>query len=1009
MRIRIQGVGNHLFAGIVQRSRIAGIAFTILVVLGLIALDLRSSWAESCILSIVAQQAEFSVRPGPSRTLDHPADGPYDERLGYSHLPGLIAALRASGFRIQGQTSDSFTLRVLSRLGLDPIYREKDQAGLQVLDRGGRALYDSAYPRQIYPNFRAIPPLVVRTVLFIENRQMLDTRHPYRDPAVQWGRFVQAIFDESIHTVDHKHRRAGGSTLATQLEKMRHSPEGRTDSVFEKGRQMFSAALRAYRSGPMTIDAQRQIVCDYINSIPLSATPRQGEVAGLADGLRDWYGASFSTVNALLSAKPSQLTPAGRIVRARAYRQVLSLFLALRAPTRYLSQNPGALADKTDRYLRALYTNGVIPANLYDAALEARSTVRPRAEPEPPVNFTANKASSAIRVSLLKTLGLRDEYSLDRLDMTVHTTLDGPAEKSVSQFLTGLSDQNAVKAAGLDQYQLLDQGSPGSVIYSVTVYEPGSHANLLRVQTDNFNQPLDINQGTKLQLGSTAKLRTMINYLQIVEELHDRYAAMTPAQLKTVPIVKDDNLTAWAVAYLAQAGDKSLEPMLEAALQRKYSGGNGEAFFTAGGLHHFDNFETSEDYETMTVSDAFQRSVNLVFIRLMRDVEHYYMFRVPGASPNVLDDANDPARQRYLDRFADFEGRTFLRRFYAKYDGQTPDKALQTLLSGIVLTPVRAAVIFRSVRPQADENQFDAFLKAHLPAAALAREDSQELFDKYGPDKFDLNDRGYLARVHPLELWLLNYRESHPKAHLSEIIAASAKQREEVYQWLFKTRYKHAQDKRIETLMEIDAFKQIHSAWKALGYPFDSLVPSYATSIGVSGDTPHALADLAGILLHDGMYYPDTSVLQVWLAQLTPSETRMSRSPAQGVRLLSPEIAKLVRNEMIGVVQNGTGRRAQGGVKLPDGLVLPIGGKTGTGDNRLQQFSARGGLLGSKVENRTAAFVFFIGDRLYGTVLAFVPGKTAGNYKFTSALAVQILKDLEPQLLPLIGNPRGTA
>ena len=83
---------------------------------------------------------------------------------------------------------------------------------------------------------------------------------------------------------------------------MRHSPDGRTDTVLEKGRQMFSAALRAYRSGPATIDAQRQIVCDYMNSIPLSATPWQGEVVGRAEGLHDWYGADLSTVNALLSA-----------------------------------------------------------------------------------------------------------------------------------------------------------------------------------------------------------------------------------------------------------------------------------------------------------------------------------------------------------------------------------------------------------------------------------------------------------------------------------------------------------------------------------------------------------------------------------------------------------------------------------------------------------------------------------------------------------------------------------
>jgi hypothetical protein len=48
--------------------------------------------------------------------------------------------------------------------------------------------------------------------------------------------------------------------------------------------------------------------------------------------------------------------------------------------------------------------------------------------------------------------------------------------------------------------------------------------------------------------------------------------------------------------------------------------------------------------------------------------------------------------------------------------------------------------------------------------------------------------------------------------------------------------------------------------------------------------------------------------------------------------------------------------------------------------------------------------VFMIGDRFYGTVVAFVPGSKAASYKFTSALAVQIFKDLTPQLKPLLVN-----
>ena len=40
-------------------------------------------------------------------------------------------------------------------------------------------------------------------------------------------------------------------------------------------------------------------------------------------------------------------------------------------------------------------------------------------------------------------------------------------------------------------------------------------------------------------------------------------------------------------------------------------------------------------------------------------------------------------------------------------------------------------------------------------------------------------------------------------------------------------------------LSEVEAFTDIHRRWQRLGYPFDSLTPSYATAIGssVSGRT----------------------------------------------------------------------------------------------------------------------------------------------------------------------------
>jgi len=108
------------------------------------------------------------------------------------------------------------------------------------------------------------------------------------------------------------------------------------------------------------------------------------------------------------------------------------------------------------------------------------------------------------------------------------------------------------------------------------------------------------------------------------------------------------------------------------------------------------------------------------------------------------------------------------------------------------------------------------------------------------------------------------------------------------------------------TLLEDEAFKQIHTAWDRLGYPFGSLTPSYATSIGASGDRPAALAELMGILRNDGMRLPTVRFDSLHYAQATPYETVLDKLPEQGQQVLAPEVAKAARGALIGVVEAGT-------------------------------------------------------------------------------------------------------
>ena len=81
---------------------------------------------------------------------------------------------------------------------------------------------------------------------------------------------------------------------------------------------------------------------------------------------------------------------------------------------------------------------------------------------------------------------------------------------------------------------MLHPATLGAVRYSFTLVERTEGGNRVRVQTDTTDQPLDINEGSKLELGSTAKLRVLATYLELVAELHGRLAVLDVPALRRV-------------------------------------------------------------------------------------------------------------------------------------------------------------------------------------------------------------------------------------------------------------------------------------------------------------------------------------------------------------------------------------------------------------------------------------------------------------------------------------------
>ena len=983
-----------------KKKRYTRRLFWLIVLLAMIALgfaatkEVRTSRLQAEHLSRLAGQLTWAVEPGPSAAIVYPGAGPFDRRLGYSDLEGFVTRLLKRGYVIQSQARFSQALLDYTDHGLFVPYAEKIQAGLSITDCRAVPLYQYTYPQLLYANFDAIPPLVINSLLFIENRELLDTAQPLANPAVDWPRFAKAAWSQVAKVLHLPGQSAGGSTLATQLEKYRHSPDGLTLSGGEKLRQMFSAGVRAYQGGPQTLQARQNIARDYLNSVPLSAVPGHGEVHGLAEGLRVWFGADFNQVNqALLSENLAQ--------KGLALRQVLALIIAQRRPSHYLAKGRDELAELTDSHLRLLAQNQIIDAALLKAALAAHVTYRdwqlqPTVQP-----IDTNKGISVAR-SRLANLLQRPLYDLDRLDLSATSTLQGPLQQDVTAYLKRLSDPEFARQTGLLGERLLTAASTPQVRYSFTLFELTADGARVRVQTDNTDQPFDINEGSKLELGSTAKLRVLTTYLQIIAELHAQHAAEAPATLKKLQFDPQDRLSRWAVDYLLQAPDKSLAKMLDAALDRTYSASPGESFFTGGGVHRFHNFRSQDNGRNPTLRDALRESINLPFIRLMRDVVRYTTYSGANNSAQLLKDDSDPRRQEYLAQFADREGTAFLQKFWKKYQKKDTQARLETFLDGLRPTPIRLAAVHRYLLPEASQDSFNRFVRSHLVKETLTNERLERLYQGYGPGAYDLPDQGYIAKVHPLDLWLLGYLLNHPEATFSEVVKASQFERQEVYSWLFKSRHQSARDSRIRTMLEIEAFLDIHQRWQAVGYPFDHLVPSLATAIGSSGDRPAALAELMGIILNDGVRNKVLRIDSLLFARDTPYETRLINDPAPGKRVMPSEVAQALRGALSQVVDAGTAKRVAGSFNLADGTPLAMGGKTGTGDNRIEAIGAGGRVISSKSLNRTATFVFYLGAQHFGTLTAYVPGRSAQQFTFTSALPVQVLKGMAPLLLPYL-------
>ncbi len=961
--------------------------------------EARTSAFQARLFSELASHLTWKVGRGASARIVFPSEGPYDLRLGYTRIPAFSRQLERRGFRTLEQARFSPALEAAARLGITPPYDEPDDAGLIVTDADGDTLYDLTPRGRTFARYEDIPSLVTASLLHMENRQLGQSPDARTNPTVDWGRLGMATLLYAGHRVGLPLRVEGGSTLATQLEKYRHSGGGRTDSPLEKLRQILAASLKVYRQGADTRAARRAIVVDYLNTMPLASAPGYGAVNGLGEGLFAWFGMDLGEVQRALE-EPG-VTPA----KARALKHVLALLYAVRAPTKYLVHDRRALDARVTNYAVVLERADVLTHALAQAVQAAPLEFRGRPVPAAERLDPRRKPLYSLRTELARNLGVPNFYDLDRLNLEVESTLDEALQDSALALFRELRDSAFVASHGLTGEHLLASGDPRRVVYGMLLYERSPQGDLERVHVDNLAQPFDVNRSMKMELGSTAKLRTLTHYLQIVASLHDSLGGRPPRDLARLAGTAADPITAWAAATLAAAPGIDLHDFLERALDRTYSANPGEVFFTGGGVHVFHNFDRDDDHRVLPVREAVARSVNLVFVRLMRDIVRYHEARLPYDADAVLDDPQDPARLRLLAEVGDQEARTYLYRAWRGQRGLSPTELEALMLGPRTPSAKRLATLFYAWHPGAPPAALDRWLRAHgvvVPPAELTR-----IAKVYAA--FSLSDDAFLLRRHPLALWCAGQLAQDPERPWDRLLPASAAARREATTWLFRTSNRHAQDLRLRIRIEEDAFARMTPYWRRLGFPFARLVPSLATAIGSSSDRPEALARLMGILMNDGVDRPPVSLSRLAFGPETPYTTVLAAAPAAGRPVLSPTIAQVVRETLLGVVDHGTAVRLKGAFVTASLDTLPVGGKTGSGDNRYDEFARGGRLIASLPVNRTAAFVFYIGSRWYGVISAMVEGPESGRYVFTSSLPVAALRLYAPAILERVSQPAPAA
>ena len=1002
----------------------------------------------------VEKVAQLKIMPGKPQSWDIPIpDSPRWKRDGMTYYPQLFDVLNDAGFQVDKETHLVLTpqAKKLFDMGIFPFnhYQGKAFSGLKIMDRHKKIVYQYQHPNQ-FKDFQHISPFILKALLVWENDKLRhlvfaknkgDAELNY---LIEGPRMIKSASEYVQYKITGKGSYSGGSTLMTTLEKITNTPGGRTHSITDKINQMIGAGIHLYGGSTAISSASgsgsgsgdgsdngwkvKKALVDFLNTVPMAGGPKSyaGELMGFGAAYYAWFGYTIDELNEQLKGKDRQ-------VRSQAYKNICSLIVSIRRPSELLLA-PEAVARQANVLLSRLKKKQLINSALYVKARAMKPEWQPQKNHHLKLDYALHReASSArnqytqlIRHAVARKSGKAESkkinlQTVDKMPVAIEMTTDSQLEKDIRGILddmyTGVAQKSPFvqgRQKGLLHSLSLDELK--QIQYGVIVLEIDEerHWKIL-ANTDTQSKVVynPAKQG-RFQWGSTAKLRVLVNYLMIIhdealllqQELIQSAFKDSGKPFKQLDLLKEYRKSSVTIkrllaSYLKKYPQATMEQILAWAMSRRFSANPGSKFLTGESWHQFHNYQKSDDRKNPNLWQMTTESINLSFVRLMRDVVDYYIDQSGYDKIAILTDKKNSVRKKIIDNAVKQEEAVYLgglNFFIEGIQASFSDSALadektikehlaeKTLDEKQGVTDreiiIRAREIVKTMNLPVDK---DSENKSHNSAYRKDLEKYRRLTSWFKRITY-YEKKWLLARVRQQ---YSGYSEPESEALAVEqarIIEQTSNWLRTSKFWIKNTLYTH---------MERQAFTQgVTPAWQKLGYPFN-VSPSYAVVLGSSGDTPMSLLELAGTLLNDGLHEKNiSSVERIILAPGSEFETPFKIEHQQ--ELVIPQaVAIVVRKAMAGVLQKGTAIFASRHPLMQ--YVQSAGAKTGTGDNRYNQ----------KPINRSAAVLSVLdsGEGKAKYAICITMSVTEGDierYNFTSKVPVRILSRIADHLSPII-------